>query len=423
MISYFRIPDALDNKSSNLPLGSKIRFNGNTTRVIPICMRVHPDDRTESDKGISSVQTCSDFLPSFSNEGMCLTRNGLSMNDLIRRSKKLTAFKSIFYSSTVDNTVENISKRQAEYHLTFIIDGNRYNNLKRGKNWNVTSNDRIKIGIHSPEEVADIRGWNNKIIQVVTGHITTINIKPSQQKSEEDIRSLPVTHRKCRFEDEDHGLSSFKNYNEIHCLLDCKMNIAAKICGCRPWSYPGESEENAIPFGKDKRICDFFGNSCFDKILRQDLSRECGKDCVPGCNRISYSIDISKEPIDPKNRICRIYANTQTNLESIIKGYVLAVLERSDDSQIQNHNFSQPEMLMMNKLKGILSTGNSIKNMNITRNVVLERDCQRKIENDLSIVVVSIDSPTFTRTTKRAKGTFFDKFAYIGRISGCFLQI
>ena len=394
-----------------------IQYNGNTTRVIPICMRLHPDDKKKSDKSISIVQACSDFLPSFSNEGMCLTRNGLSMNDLIRRSEKLTAFESIFSSSNNNNTVENISKRQSEYHLTFIIDGNRDSNLKRGKNWNVTSNDKIQIGIHSPEEVADIRGWKNTIINAVTGHITTIKVKPSQQKSEEDIRTLPVTHRKCRFEDENHDLSSFKIYNEIHCLLDCKMRIATKICGCRPWGYPGEPEENASRLGKDKRICDFFGNSCFDKILSQDFPHECGKNCVPGCNRNRYSIDIFKEPIDPKNRICRVHANTHTNLEATIKGYVLALLEKDDDNQIQNNIFSQPEMLMMNKLKGILSIGNSIVNMNVTKNFAFERDCQKKLENDLSIIVVSIGSPTFTRTTKSAKGTFLDKFAYIGRIS------
>ena len=359
-------------------------------------------------------KTCSDFIPSFSNDGLCLTRNGHKIDDLFKHTNRMTTFNKTFLSATSNPMVERISKKQSEYHFTFIVDANRYNNFKKGRYWNVTSYEKIKIGIHSPQEVADIRGWYNKIVSVATGHITTIKVKPSQQQSEDSIKELPVSDRKCRFEDENTDLSSMKTYTNVHCLLDCKMKFAEKVCGCRPWDYPDAEYENFTQV--NTRICDFFGSSCFDKILRQDSSPGCDEDCVPGCNKVSYSIDISEKAIDPEHRICNVHINTVTNMESIIKDYIFALLERNDDNVIGRTVNSFPELTMMNKLKDILMNGNNTGHQNESQSFDFEMDCRKKLKNDISVVVISIDSPTFSRTTKSSKGTALDKLAYVGKV-------
>ena len=94
------------------------------------------------------------------------------------------------------------------------------------------------------------------------------------------------------------------------------------MCGCSPWDYPNTKHENDVKSAKTGRICDFFGNSCFNKVLRQDITHDCDKNCVPSCNKISYSIDLSKLPIDPKRRICNKDVEPKNNLESNIRNYI-----------------------------------------------------------------------------------------------------
>ena len=43
-------------------------------------------------------------------------------------------------------------------------------------------------------------------------------------------------------------------------------------------------------------------------------------------------------------------------------------------------------------------------------------DCIQKLEYDIAAVVISIDSPTFSRTTKNLRVTFQGKLASIGKI-------
>ena len=216
-----------------------------TMKLIPICDAIHPDEMIDSDEVDSSIQhLCQEFVPSISNNGICLTRNGHPLTSLFRETWHLSNFTRTFVPSNYEYEVANISNKQSEYHFTFMVDESRYNNLKRGKAWNVTAHEKIKIGIHSPQEVADVRGWYNKIIYVTTGFITTIKVKPSQQISEDSIRALPIKQRKCQFSDETEGLISMKTYTKIHCLLDCKMKLAEKICMCRPWDYPNSIDIN-----------------------------------------------------------------------------------------------------------------------------------------------------------------------------------
>lgn len=43
-------------------------------------------------------------------------------------------------------------------------------------------------------------------------------------------------------------------------------------CGCRPWNYPGTGNN----------LCDYFGNSCFDREMN-DVSSIDGCDCPYDC--------------------------------------------------------------------------------------------------------------------------------------------
>lgn len=128
--------------------------------------------------------------------------------------------------------MKNIAEQPSEQHMTFIIDGDLFKNLKRGSlDWNRSSYTEFRVGLHSPTDIADIRGWDSKIINVPTGFITTIKVDLSEQEGDSSIRTVPVSKRGCKFNEENEDLWSIKWYSKINCFLDCKMDIAEKVCG------------------------------------------------------------------------------------------------------------------------------------------------------------------------------------------------
>ena len=233
--------------------------------MVPFCEEAFLNTNGEfEDFSLDILNACSQFIPTYSNNGLCLTRNGAALGTKFRGNQHLTSFKNIFIPPIYNQTVTNIKDDQSGHHFTFIIDGNRYKDLKRGIDWMKPSFSKFHLAIHQPNETGDIRGWSNKIINVPSGQITTIRINLSEQKSKESIRHLPIEKRGCRFSDESEILSSFKLYSKINCLLDCKMKIAESFCGCRPWDYPNPTDESK---STGPPICDYYGNSCFNSIL------------------------------------------------------------------------------------------------------------------------------------------------------------
>ena len=132
-----------------------------TETMIPYCGKIiAQQDRVKGTSSIHKYDTrCLDFLPRFTNHGLCLTRNGADLDDILKLSKNVKNFKEIFSSPHRAKTVKQISKDTAENQFGFLIDGNRYKDLKRGFDWNKPSNTLFEVAIHASNETADVRGW------------------------------------------------------------------------------------------------------------------------------------------------------------------------------------------------------------------------------------------------------------------------
>ena len=264
--------------------------------------------------------------------------------------------------------------------------------------------------------VTDIRGWDNKVINAPTGFITTIKVDLSKQKGDSSIQTIPVSKRGCKFNEENEHLTSIKWYSKINCFFDCKMEIGEKVCGCRPWDYPTNRKNNKTLSEVDKRICDFFGSSCFNKILAGNMEEKCKKRCNPECDKISYKMDISEKALNTDNRICGIRNKPYTKLEQTLKMYLLSQFweERSlDFTDLDSTLSSGPtEKRTINLMRDVLVNENISYFSNQEK--AFERDCQAKIRSDIAAVIVSIDSPTFDKTTKRVQVTIIDKLGVLG---------
>ena len=384
------------------------------TRLVPICSQTLLQRKAKLNHIRQDVdRTCSDFVPSLSNHGLCLTRNGASLDKIFTSNSHLSTFQNIFRPKQYHQEVENIKKDRSNHHFTFFMDGNSYKDLKRGMDWNSSSNTEFNIAIHSPNNIADIRGWYSKMITVPTGYTTKITIKLSQLKSDESTRGIDAKKRGCKFPDENIELSSVKWYSKVNCLLDCNMEFAENICGCRPWDYPTSDQLNKTSEEHQVRICDFYGSSCFNRALQENMAPHCDSQCIPDCDTIGYSMYIDKEPLDPKKRICNYLDEPFTILEFQIKKYIRSLF--SENNWYGDVYDSPPERRMMNLMKDILLKNNESYHSNEKQ--AFERDCTEKLESDIAAVVVSIDSPTFSRMVKSVKATTFDKLATFGKFN------
>lgn len=359
---------------------------------------------------------CSDFVPSLSNHGLCLTRNGASLDTIFTFNSYMETFQSIFRPKKYHHEVQNINDERSSHHFTFFVDGNSYKDLKKGIDWNTPSNNQFKVSIHSPNDAADVRGWYNTILNLPTGYITTIKIKHSQLRSDDSIRAMEIRKRGCKFHDENNDLSSVRWYSKINCLLDCNMEYAERICGCRPWDYPVSYQVNKTTPDQQIRVCDFFGSSCFNMALEKNMASHCDSTCIPDCDETSYSISIDKEPIDPKKIICNDLEDPTTFLELELKNHIRSQLTR--DVSYTGHDYvfrSPPEQRIMGLIKEILSQGNESHIADAKK--AFETECTAKLESDIAAVIVSIDSPKFTRIIKSSKATTFDKLAIFGKLN------
>ena len=310
------------------------------------------------------------------------------------------------------NSIENISESSSEHEFGFLIDGNRFKDMRRGLDWNELAKAEFHVSVHSPYDLADIRGiWSKKIL-IKTGYVTTLRVDQVQTKTAEMARLMDEKKRGCRFNDENSELPNFHWYSKFNCLFDCSIEIATKICGCTPWNYPVLDKNVNKLNVSSSRICDFFGNACFNQILENShFASSCETKCYNDCDDIRYSVSIVREPIDPYGRICNRLGKPNNAMELQTKNHVWTMLR--GDGRLEKHNNSSSVGRIMNHLRAILIGNN--ESSYIDANRAARDDCKQKLNSDIALVIVAIDSPTFSRMKRNVKVTSFDKFALLGK--------
>ena len=405
------------NPTTELPFINTRYEKEHFTRLVPGCSQSMLEAEIKSNHFQHTAQkACSDFVLSYSNHGLCLTRNGGYLDAIFTASPHLSAFKRILRPKKFSKEVENSTNDPTKHHFTFFMDANSYKDMKRGIKWNSTKETKFSLSVHEPHDIPDVRGWNNNIMKAKAGQITTIGILQSQLKTEDAAREIEPTRRRCRFHDETDNLLSVKHYSKLNCLWDCNMKFAETICGCRPWDYHSSSQENETNQDTPIRICDFFGSSCFHMVLEDNFeNNQCNEKCIPGCEEISFAFFINEKPIDPKNRICNLHEKPETMLELEIKKHIVS--QFSEANQYEDMNYvagTPPERRTMNLMRDILLNTN-VSYFSDTEHA-FKRDCQEKIKSDVAAVIVTMISPKFNRMLRTRKATIFEKLSAFGKL-------
>ena len=90
--------------------------------LVPVCRQ----------KRSSSFGECTDFRTSFTNNGLCFTRNGGHFDTMFKPTAYSSAFKNIMIPGRVNDSVRYIKGSGIQYQYTFVVDTNRHADLKRG---------------------------------------------------------------------------------------------------------------------------------------------------------------------------------------------------------------------------------------------------------------------------------------------------
>ena len=148
------------------------------------------------------------------------------------------------------------------------------------------------------------------------------------------------------------------------------------------------------------------------------MEEKCKRRCDPECNKISYKMVISEKSLNIDNRICGLQNQPYTNLEQTLKMYMLSqfweenTVRFSDMDPVFTLASGPPEKRIVNLIRDVLVNENV--SFYSDQGKAFERDCKSKLRSDIAVVIVSIDSPTFDKTTKRVQVTMIDKLGVLG---------
>lgn len=77
--------------------------------------------------------------------------------------------------------------------------------------------------------------WNTQSMFIETNALSLISISPTITYSD-SIDNVAIKTRQCLFP-KDRKLIYFTEYNFHNCMVECRMNLTKKLCGCVPYYY------------------------------------------------------------------------------------------------------------------------------------------------------------------------------------------
>ncbi|KAM7343889.1 pickpocket 25 [Cochliomyia hominivorax] len=100
----------------------------------------------------------------------------------------------------------------------------------------VGSESSLLIFLHNVEDIVAPFGKGTIMRHATMDGSLTIELLLGLTTAETEVRNLPIAYRKCRYKDEN-NLNYFKIYRPGLCRIECRINVAMKKCGCKPFFY------------------------------------------------------------------------------------------------------------------------------------------------------------------------------------------
>ncbi|XP_030020108.2 sodium channel protein Nach [Manduca sexta] len=221
--------------------------------------------------------------------------------------------------STVTKWPMSVETAMTEMGMCHIINSNiaTFDNPNNWDNSELTyAKTNIELSYHDRDFFVQILNYadeykiyiNNPDDLILTGApelkyneegFLSFGVHTSSIKASQDIRLIPIHLRKCRFMEETHS-KRYPVYSYNRCMMECRINIINKFCGCIPYFYK--------PL--DEKVCSLAEMRCvlfhMKEIMKFAVSnesmatmddvtglptvfRECG--CLGDCEAFVYNKD------------------------------------------------------------------------------------------------------------------------------------
>ncbi|XP_030746443.1 pickpocket protein 28-like [Sitophilus oryzae] len=160
----------------------------------------------------------------------------------------------------------------------------------------------VTIKVFLPTDFPDVSSGSLREVIVKEQSEVFIKLEPYSLRSQDTIRAMPQSLRKCKFADEEN--IGFGLYSSSNCYVSCKIKSILSLCKCIPFMFPKiKVEKNNL------RYCNVIDIPCLNKyqhkILRYyptedpdnpelafELEDSLKCHCIPNCDDVIYDVDV-----------------------------------------------------------------------------------------------------------------------------------
>ena len=372
LLNYPLIPQF---KMRNYDLNSVRDINSMT----PVCsMKKFEDEELAplfSDK-------CNVFEPVATDMGICQSYNPTPILEMLTPSFYTESFEKAYLEDLKPNQTLAYGERNGQSLNFFgVRTSKKPKQNHKGALLSIEKPAKFFLGISTKEEYFQMKSSS---FAVKAGYKTTINAYPMEIRASEELRSVSLEKRKCKFTDELGDLLLFKSYSQSACNFEKNMRKIHKLCNCVPWYYP-------TPFGQDDVICDYYGMKCVEyvrKVLKPS------DDCVPLCNQVQFTYNQVLEKIDVES----------TCQKSTMWQRISATIYKTKDLSL---------FFMVQKLK---EWKNTPSNETFNAKKARLEFCKYMIDFNIAEVQVKFGSKKYIKTVTGLRMQFTDKLGVFGKV-------
>ena len=370
-------------------------FTTDTNSIIPWCelknVTYVPNLKNFYDGEAFSENSCQLFDPIITDLGVCHSFNPTPTLEMLKPSYFTESFKQAFESDLpiVEKEIKNGAGAGKEYALNFFLMGNNFQRkLDKGSS-------RFFMGISDQYDYFDMRSI---IQEIKPGFHTIWKVQAMEIVPSDDLYTVLVDKRECKFSDETDGFELFSKYSQTACQFECGIKKAEKICGCYPWYVPAPNQTSR------HTICDVYGNFCFKEITKQ-VYQDCLKSCYLSCHQIEFTYTEQEIVRDPE-KVCHEHfaLGTGHSLEN-------EIIKKITQKGLYNSLvYKYRKISEWNKLRDINITIDNWEKKHINMEL-----CKILVKDHIAKVTVMFDRKKYVRTLKSIRATFNDKLANFGK--------
>ncbi|XP_039296686.1 sodium channel protein Nach isoform X2 [Nilaparvata lugens] len=236
----------------------------------------------------------------FSGDIDCPKENYSSIANRVR-SKCNDIFQLCKWRDEEFNCCEYFMAINTEYGVCYTLSPKNERRRKGQKILNMISNSKLglaslymetkvttKIYLHSEDDIPYYNTLTTDILDALPNIMKRFTVSVTAIENEEEVHSLSVSQRKCRFPYENY-LGSAAEYSYSACIMDCRMKNQLKLCNCT---------SHLMPNTKPEEHCNIKGLICLNDHyadLASPKTRWSTKSgltcsCFPGCNEPEFNI-------------------------------------------------------------------------------------------------------------------------------------